>query len=334
MDCFCLSPKALGSLSSQPWHETHAFLYIESMVSIYQIRRYAWVVDFLMRRKSATIQQINEAWLRSPLAENDKEAPSRKLWYRCFEHIAIIYGILIDADKRGERSRWRITNPEAIHQHDIEKWMLACVSYRNLIEECLDLHHRIDIESFPSENNRLRPIVRAMRESVLLEIGYRKYGCDDIKFFRVAPYFIKTYKHRFYVLCQSGTGLFCMFSLDRIVNISTTTEKFVFPQDFTVHDFFAHSYGVMLPPKGMEVEEIIVRARGDEQCYLRDVPLHKTQVELEAHEDYTDFMVSIYPTNDFIGDILQQQTRLEIIKPEWLRSKVKSCIEKMRLLYA
>lgn len=42
---------------------------------------------------------------------------------------------------------------------------------------------------------------------------------------------------------------------------------------------------------------------------------------------------SVYPTNDFIGDILQQQTRLEIMSPAWLREKMKEITERMAASY-
>ena len=298
------------------------------MVTTTQIKRYAWVVELLLRRRALTITQINEEWLRSSLAENDIESPNRKTWYRCFEDIGMIYGILIEVSSKKEGSKWRIINRDALKGKQIQEWMISCVAHRNLLEECLGMYNRTDIEGFPSENGMLEPITRAMKENRKIEVWYKRYGRAEAKHYVVEPYFIKTYNHRFYVLCKFATGHFFTLSFDRIEDVNILEDKFNFPNDLFAASYFYDSYGVMLPKDGSEAVDVIIRAKGDAMFYLEDVPLHHSQRVVNEDPNYTDFEVHIKVTDDFIGAILHQGDRLEIMSPQPVRERIKGCLEK------
>ena len=298
------------------------------MVTTTQIRRYAWVVELLLRRKKLTIKEINEEWSRSSLVEYFDEKLDRKVWYKCFEDIGMIYGIIIEATKNANYSQWYIMNPDALRGRDVQKWMLGCVAQRNLLEECMGMYNRTDIEGFPSENGMLQPIVQAMKDNRKLEVQYRKYGRNIPKRYIVEPYFIKTYNHRFYVLCKFDTGHYYTLSFDRILEVRILKDHFNFPNDLFAQDFFEDAFGVMIPSGEQPPMDIVIRAKGDARYYLEDVPLHKSQSIIKEGKDFADFEVHIRPTEDFIGAILQQGERLEILSPVNVRKRIKERLEK------
>lgn len=301
------------------------------MVTTTQIRRYAWVVELFLRRKRLTINEINEAWIHSTVADFCGDPINRKTWYKCFEDIAMIYGILIEIDgdkKKSHYAKWTILNPEVLKEKNVEQWMLACVRHRNLLEEFLGMYNRIDIEGFPAENGMLEPVTRAMKENRKIEVIYKRYGYNHAKHYVVEPYFIKSYKQRLYVLCKKDTGLFCTFAFERIIDVNVLKEHFCYPNDLFAEDFFEDAYGVMIPPNKEQPVDIVIRAKEDMRCYLKDVPMHHSQVLIREGKDYTDFMIHIYPTDDFIGAVLQQAERLEILKPASVRNRIKERLEK------
>ncbi len=300
--------------------------FMGKMTSEQRIRKFAWVLDFLTRRKRATLREINEAWLSSSLVDNREEMPDRRTWYKCFDDISMLCGIDIIVDRRTRK--WYIENESAIRTQKIQRWMLSMVSFRNILDDCILLHERVELDGFPSENNRLASIVTAMKENAILQISHARYEDDEVHEYIVAPYFIKSYKRRLYLSARTADERPITLAFDRMLGIEQTGEKFIFPKKETVKEFFFHSYGVMHPRKDMKVERIVVRAWGDAKCYLRDVPLHHTQQELRASSKYADFGIYIYPTNDFIGDIIQQQDRLEILKPQWLREQMKERLKR------
>ena len=297
------------------------------MVTTTQIKRFSWVVELLLRRKHLTIEEINEEWGRSVLAENPGEELDRRSWYKCFYDIGLIYGILIELVPPKRSFHYCILNPEDLKGRNVQQWMMGCVAHRNLLEECLGMHNRIDIDEFPSENGMLEVVATAMKENRKLEMSYRRYGKVPKKYI-VEPYFIKTYKQRFYVLCKFDSGMFYTLSFDRIDEARMLKEKFSFPNNMFAKDYFEYAFGVMVPPAGEEPQRIVVRAKGDARYYLEDVPLHKSQQIIREEDDYADFQLNIWATDDFIGAIMQQGNRLEIISPEPVRLKIKEQMEK------
>ena len=265
--------------------------------------------------------------MRSSLADYVDVKHDRKTWYKCFEDIGMIYGILIELDEKRKGYYYHILNPEVLRGRDVERWMLACVAHRNLLEECMGMYNRIDIEGFPSENGMLMPIVHAMKDSHKMEVIYQKYGKEPKKHI-VEPHCIKTYNHRFYVLCKYDTGQFYTLSFDRILEARELKEHFNFPNDLFASDYFEDAFGVMIPPGDVEPVDIVVRAKGDMRYYYEDVPIHKSQKIVRKEKDFTDFMVHIRPTDDFIGTVMHQGARLEIMSPDDVRCHVKEELEK------
>ena len=288
------------------------------------VRKYAWVVDLLQRRKRLTLEDFNDEWNRSSLSECFARDPDRRTWYTCFEEISSIYGIIIRTAK-GRGSFWHIANPEDLKGRGIQEWMLSSVVHRNLMEECLGMHNRIQIEGFPSENGRLKIITMAMREYRKLKVVYRKYDGKQ-KTHIIEPLLLKTYEHRFYVLCKYETGQCRTLSFDRIVEAEMLKEHFNYSNDLFAQLYYEHCYGVMIPPDGDVPVDIVVRAKGDAKYYLIDKPLHKSQRIIREEKGYTDFMVHIFATNDFLGAIMHQGDRLEIMSPENVRNRIKDML--------
>lgn len=295
------------------------------MISVTQtLQRQNWLLNLLIKRKKVSLAEINKEWLRSSLAENDREPLGRKQWYRYFNDLGDIYGIIVGLydEKMGPESAWCIKNPEVFYEENIFRWMMGCLRHRTMLEACMNLNDRVDIDTFPSENGWLPHFVMAIRKKRMVEINYKRYGEEKSKVHQVAPLYIKTYKKRLYVLCQSRTGHFCI-CFDRIIDLKLLPTHYKMDSDMPAKEFFENCYGVMLPPEGMKVEKIIVRARGTAMYYLRDVPLHHSQQEIGSGKDYVDFALTVYPTLDLIGDIIQQGDRLEVRSPAHVREMVK-----------
>ena len=303
------------------------------MLTTELIKRYIWVVEVLMRRKQVTLEELNREWLFSPSLYHLAEKMNRKSWYKVFYEIGSIWGILIVSKRAGRYSYWYILNPEIFYEREVQTWMIRALTHRNLIEECVGLYNRVDLEDFPSENGRLKPIVLAMRKGRKIEVTYQRYGHSEPKQYVVEPYFIKTYNHRFYLLCHNEEDRYFPLSFDRIVDIRETDIPFTFPVEINAKKFFAGYFGVMIPAQKLKTLRIVVRAKGDARYYLFDTPLHNTQELIEETEDYADFAVFLKPTEDFFGAVLQQGERLEIMSPVSVRNHIKRRLKKALLPY-
>ena len=210
-------------------------------------------------------------------------------------------------------------------------WLLSTLSVGNMLDENVGLQSRILLESIPSGGIYLRRIIKAMRQSCKIMITYQKYSAATTKTYLAAPYCVKLFKRRWYVLTkversEQKEASMAVFSLDRIVDVKVLQDKFTLETNFDAEEYFAQNFGIMvdtnIPP-----ERIVLRAYGMEKYYLRDLPLHSSQHEVNTTDQYADFEIILRPTSDFKAHLLSRGEWLQVIKPEWLANDIENWLE-------
>ena len=63
--------------------------------------------------------------------------------------------------------------------------------------------------------------------------------------------------------------------------------KFVYPKDFDPEAYFADYFGIMIENK--KLETIRIKVYGMHVQYIRALPLHRSQCEIETTVDYSIF---------------------------------------------
>ena len=170
-----------------------------------------------------------------------------------------------------------------------------------------------------------------MREGRKMIMKYQKYSSVTAKSYLAEPYCVKLFKRRWYVLTKIGRptengkmeSSMSVFSLDRILDVQLTHEKFAIDPDFNAELYFAESFGIMVDTN-IQPERVVLRAYGMERYYLRDLPLHPSQREIATTDESTDFEFRIRPTSDFKAHILSRGEWLQVISPEWLVSDIQN----------
>jgi predicted DNA-binding transcriptional regulator YafY len=67
--------------------------------------------------------------------------------------------------------------------------------------------------------------------------------------------------------------------------------------------------------------------------YLRTLPLHHSQEEVETHRQYSMFRYNLYLTDEFYQKILSQREYVEILSPPEVCREMKSIIRKILRMY-
>ena len=129
---------------------------------------------------------------------------------------------------------------------------------------------------------------------------------------------------------DSGKRL--IFALDRIANLELTTERFEYPEDFSAKDFFANFYGICSDEYSRPTR-VILKCYREFPKYMRSLPLHHSQEELENGEDFTTFGFYMSPAYDFVQEILSHGNDIEVLAPVWLRNLIKEKTEALTALY-
>ena len=80
--------------------------------------------------------------------------------------------------------------------------------------------------------------------------------------------------------------------------------------------YFEHCFGII---RQFEPIRICFRAFWPQDAYLKDVPVHSSQIEVNHMEDYTDFEIFVRPTYDLKQELLWHRDKLAVLAPESFR---------------
>lgn len=297
-------------------------------------KEYIWLIETINRYGKITFAELNELWKRKE--ESTGAEFSRTTFNRHRDAILDMFGLIIDCDRK-DGYRYYIYNKEELGEDSVQNWLFSTLSVSNMLDENVALHSRILLETIPSGDYKLREVFKAMRENRRMMITYRRYGAASANSFSAAPYCVKLFRRRWYVLTKLnrpfyqggkkvGDESFAIFSLDRIENIELQETKFTIDPEFDAAAFFDECFGIVVGD-GSKPERIVLRAWDLEPHYMRDLPLHHSQRELERTDDYTDFELFMRPTNDFKARLMSQGKWLQVLSPQWLVDEMQKWLQ-------
>jgi predicted DNA-binding transcriptional regulator YafY len=206
----------------------------------------------------------------------------------------------------------------------MRKWLLQTFSVNGMLHESQELKNRILLEDVPSGQQHLTTIVDAMREGVALSMTYQSFGKSEPSTFEVEPYCVKLFEQRWYMLGKSeGYDDLRLYALDRIKALEPTERKFKLPKSFDAEKFFADYYGIIIGDEEFDVGPVALKVDSWQSKYLRTLPLHHSQVEVERNDEYSIFEYRLCPSFDFRQKLLSMGGSVEVLAPAELIAKVR-----------
>ncbi|MBR1512740.1 MAG: WYL domain-containing protein [Bacteroidales bacterium] len=284
-----------------------------------QINKYVWLVETIYRAKKITLKEINRRWLDTDLSEG-LEIPRRTFhtWKNAVEEM---FGLVILCDK-SDGDRYYIENREVLEDDGLQRWLLSTMSVSNTLLENKTLSDRILLENIPSGQAFLATIMTAMKKSRLLTITYKGFWRENEHTFPVAPYCVKLFRQRWYLVGNSVyEDRIRIYALDRVQNLTLLDEPFKYPTDFSPEIYFEGYFGIIHDDK-CALETVKLKVSPNQANYLRSLPLHPSQKELVHTDDYSIFSVEVRPTFDFVQELLWNGETLEVLEPLWLREEM------------
>lgn len=288
--------------------------------------RYVWLVDTIYRAGRISFEEINDRWKHSSLNDTEEDLPL-KTFHNHKNAIQQMFDINIECDRRGGYLYY-IEHAEDMERGGVRTWLLNTFAVNHLINESHHLKRRILFEEIPSGQRFLTQIIEAMRDSLTMDMNYQSFWNEKPTQFEVEPFCVKVFRQRWYVVARSVTdGRLRIYSLDRIVSLQTTDHPFTLPDDFDPEAYFADSFGVTVD-EDCSVERVRVRVQGIQRQYIRTLPLHASQKEVETAEDVSVFEFHLRPTLDFQQELLTHAVNaeedIEVLGPQWLREHMQA----------
>ena len=227
--------------------------------------------------------------------------------------------------------------------------------HRNAKILCHHLRREICIYDVPCTNGRkfldngLRHLIyefliQLLVDDHVLGITYQGFGKPEPNTFEIEPYLLKVVKRRWYVVARSPYysdrnrdrgiepgDVYRVYALDRISDIRDTDKVFKMKKDFDAGRYFEGCCGVITSDE--PVRRIVLLAYGGFADYLRTLPLHESQREIESDDESTLFEYHLKPTFDFYQLILAQGDQVEVLEPESVRGEMRNFARNMLSYY-
>lgn len=285
------------------------------------ISKQSWLLNTIRRRGRVNFSELNRLWQQNTELNPSQKELTYRTMHRHVEFIQDFFGITIRCDKSFDE--YYIDEEGGVGEDAIRNWMLGTVAIDAMISENRQLSSRIQLEKIHSEQEHLQMILDAMKDSRKLELTYRSFYSGKMFTSPLEPYFVKVFKQRWYVIGVTNIDTEpYIYALDRVVSLMPMNEKFRYPEDFSPEEYFANHFGICR--SNDIVRDVKIKVWECQRKYLRSLPLHPSQQEVESNdvEDYSVFSYRLCYEFDLIDEILSKGWRYEVLEPEDLRKDI------------
>ena len=286
---------------------------------------YIWIINTILESKSITLNGIAGKWMeRRPM----NQFVDRTTFRRYRNSIREIFGLNIKSD---EMNRYYIANEKIMHDNTLNNYIFGAISQGMLFAEALSLKDRIITDPMPSAGYYLQDIIRAMNENKLVTITYQRFEDDEPKEHTLQPYFLKTFKFRWYLFGMIDHKI-RTYALDRIIGMKTEEKTFVMDKRITADEYFKYTFGIYVV-EDIDPEEVVIEVTENESQYMETLPWHQSQQWISEEDGKVIYKFKLNPTNDFISHIIGRQDRVKVTSPQSLIDIIVERLKAMLAIY-
>ena len=287
------------------------------------------ILAILKRNTYASFKKI-EAFVNQRLEQqylvDDKAKPgfSKRTFERDIKDIQNVYGTVILYSKK-ERGYFIET---AIGDKALDQ-MLSAFEVLNAFKLSKNIAPFVFLENRkPEGTEHLFGLLHAIQNKAIVEFKHQKFWEEHQTNRTVKPLAIKEYRHRWYVVAQDEKDdAIKTFGLDRISELTITKRTFEMKVEFDVAQKYKDCYGV-IGSHNAKPSDVILSFTPFQGKFIKSLPLHHSQKTLIDSEIECRISIHIYPTHDFIMELLSFGSEVKVIEPDWLALKV---VEEHRL---
>ncbi|MBQ3604624.1 MAG: WYL domain-containing protein [Muribaculaceae bacterium] len=282
------------------------------------VKRYFWLVDTIYRHAPISFKEIAERWEQSALYDNKKLAI--RTFHNHREAIEELFHVRIVCDDR--TNKYFIADQGELAKNGLSSWLLNAFSMSNILTEAQSLGSRVQVEEIPSAQHHLTELLMAMRENRCVKVTYQPFVAEAPFELMLQPLFVKRYDCRWYLYANKrNEEKIKLYALDRMHTVEAQEERFVFPADFDPAAYTCNAFGVAIYDE-ISPCKIRVRAYGRLAAYLRTLPLHQSQREVETTNRYADFEYFVAPTQELYLKLMSYGRQIEVLSPEKVRNSI------------
>ncbi|MFH0762115.1 MAG: WYL domain-containing protein [Bacteroidota bacterium] len=191
----------------------------------------------------------------------------------------------------------------------------------------LDRIIQFESSTLSSGQEHLPVLLDSIKDKREIEFDYTPYIDGRPRHYIYQPYLLKENKNLWYLVGRDvDQDKIRTLGLDRISCIKVTDNTFYPDKNFDPEQFFLYSFGIGTY-SGVP-EAIILKADPVQARYILASPLHPTQQAKVNEDGFTDFHLTVIPSDELRMQILSYGPRVEVLSPGWLREEIRENLTK------
>ena len=297
-----------------------------------KLKKCLYIINLMERKGPMTLKEINDYYQYSSLCEGDELLPRTFLRYR--EYIEETFPCYIDFNQR--TGKYELRRHKALYGEDdsLYDYLLSAYHIEGMTELALKHRDKIMLTEAPTGVENVQIILEAIDKKKGVECDYYSYNKKSVKQQKLIPYFLRTWENRWYLVAEPDNhhhGL-SVFALERMDNIRLTEEKLLPSKNITADEYFDGSFGVN-HSDDQKPERILIKVYSTQVEYVRALPIHESQKEVETTDEWSIFEYWLVPCYNFFQQLLWHREKLELIEPSTVRNELISVLMKMMKNY-
>ena len=293
----------------------------------FYLTRYALIIKRL-ERSPATYPEIEDYLLNSfEFQDANIAGYSIRTLQRDIRDIANLFNFDIHNKKKGD-NRYYIESRPVMQVDEYNQRLLESFQIMNAVNSQPDFAEFVYLESRnPRGIENFYDLLFAIRNKRIIQFQHFKYKDQSITARKVHPLALKESKDRWYLIAlDTKDEKLKAFGLDRISALTVSKAGFKLQEKFNLKEHFKNAFGIMNLEE--EPEKVVIQSTKEQAEYIKSSPLHHSQQIQNETDKFVYFTYDLFPTYDFIQEILSFGNQAKVIEPKTLAAKIKETLTK------
>ena len=291
-----------------------------------KLKKCLYLINLMERKGPMTLKEINDYYQYSSLYEGDEIQPRTFLRYK--DYIDETFPCYIEFNQR--TGKYELHRHHALYGEDdsLYDYLLSAYHIEGMTELALKHREKILLSDAPTGVEFVQIILEAIDKKRGIECDYYSFNKKTNKHHVLIPYFLRTWEQRWYLVAEPEThpGELSVYALERMEDVELTEKKMMPSLDITAEEYFDGSFGVN-HSDNQKPEVIRIKVYSAQVEYIRYLPIHESQKEVEKTEEWSIFEYRLVPCYNFYQQLLWHREKLEVLEPLYVREEMKSIVE-------
>lgn len=297
-----------------------------------KLKKCLYLINLLERKGAMTLEEINDYYQYSSLYDGVDIHPRTFLRYK--DYIDETFPCYIEFNAR--TGKYELHRHSALYGEDdsLYDYLLSAYHIEGMTELALKHRDKIILTEAPTGVEHVQKILEAIDKKRGIECDYYSYNKKTVKQQVLIPYFLRTWENRWYLVAEpeKHPHMQAVYALERLDNICLTKERMLPTDKITVEEYFDGSFGIN-HSDDQKPETIRIKVYDTQVEYVRALPIHESQQEVETTEEWSIFEYRIIPCFNLYQQLLWHREKLEILEPMSVREEMKKIMKEMLKRY-